>query len=676
MPYKRLNEISKRTFKRRYPFSQTNDHLLMEHQVSDNEVSVDSITCIEQEPSDNIESAVSNTEPNLSNNESVINDVDSVTDQILSESESDDETPHFDLINKTDQYEDYASFLVNWKFSNNVTNTALNELLTFLKNNGHLQLPKDSRTLLETPKKHIIHDVTPGKYIHIGLKNSLENILKNRNCNDLDEIILDFNIDGVPISKSSNSGFWMILFKVYNIRDAPVSTVGIYHGYKKPQCFSDFIRPHIIELKELLAHFSFNGKIIKIKVRAYICDAPAKALLSGIKGHTGYFGCSKCCQEGIFINSRMTFPELSASPRTNNSFREKHDENHHKFTSILEELDIDMVKQIPLDYLHVILLGVVKKLIRMWLNGNLKNRLPSIGVKQINHKLLTMASTQPMEFQRKIRSLDDFGYFKASELRTFLLYSGPVALKDILPPENYHHFLLLHISVRMLCDKHMHKTHLQISKKMLQSFIVNMADLYGDEHIVYNVHSLIHITDEVEKFGCLDEFSSFPFESYMFQIKRLLHKNCQPLTEIANRIMEMNNASYTKNTRAQIKYPLLKKKQNVNGEIIYGEIVLKGFTLNCKPSNQWFLTKTNKVVKFKYARIINDKIIIYCNKVKNTYDFYNTPVKSTALHIYASCGSVEDLHSRLNIADIFMKLFCIENHTDKNLFFFPLLHTN
>lgn len=155
-----------------------------------------------------------------------------------------------------------------------------------------------------------------------------------------------------------------------------------------------------------------------IKVRAFICDTPAKNSICGVKGHNGYSGCGKCNQTGVHLENRMTFPELNAQNRTNKSFREKHDKKHHKYDTPIEELEnIDMINQFPIDYLHNICLGVTKKLIWIWLK-DAKSALPASDVNKINDRLITFSKNQPKDFQRKIRSLSETSDFKGS-LRNF-----------------------------------------------------------------------------------------------------------------------------------------------------------------------------------------------------------------------------------------------------------------
>lgn len=54
----------------------------------------------------------------------------------------------------------------------------------------------------------------------------------------------------------------------------------------------------------------------------------------------------------------------------------------------------------------------------------------------------------------------------------------------------------------------------------------------------YNVHNLVHICNDVETFGPLDEFSAFKFESFMYKLKLKLKTSSRPLHQIVNRIAE------------------------------------------------------------------------------------------------------------------------------------------
>lgn len=284
---------------------------------------------------------------------------------------------------------DIAAFLIEWTLEFNIKRNALNKLLRFLNNNFCPKLPIDSRTLLQTPQKRNEIAINPGRYVHIGIKENLDNFLSN--IPELQEISLDFNIDGVPISRSSNSCFWPILCKPYHSK-GKVFTVGIYHGYNKPNLFSEFLRPFMDELISVTSEFQYESRPIRVSVRAFICDTPARCGVTGTKSHTGYSGCGKCTQQGEYIDHQMTFPETDVVLRTNESFRNLTDEDHHVTTTPILELEsIDMVKQFPLDYLHLVLLGVVRKLLNMWIKGKPPILLPSYDVRSISQRLINIS---------------------------------------------------------------------------------------------------------------------------------------------------------------------------------------------------------------------------------------------------------------------------------------------
>jgi len=88
----------------------------------------------------------------------------------------------------------------------------------------------------------------------------------------------------------------------------------------------------------------------------------------------------------------------------------------------------------------------------------------------------------PIEFQRK-RSLKEIAYWKASEFRQFLLYSGIIVLNNNVPSAIYKHFLLLHVATTILCSASLIVHYLDFGSELLRSFVNHWPKLYGaDTH--------------------------------------------------------------------------------------------------------------------------------------------------------------------------------------------------
>lgn len=72
----------------------------------------------------------------------------------------------------------------------------------------------------------------------------------------------------------------------------------------------------------------------------------------------------------MYLDSRLVFPYVSSANRTDESFRNREDPHHHVRDSIFEHIeDFDMVRSFPVDEMHIVHLGVVKKLIGFWNNS-------------------------------------------------------------------------------------------------------------------------------------------------------------------------------------------------------------------------------------------------------------------------------------------------------------------
>lgn len=105
--------------------------------------------------------------------------------------------------------------LKRWAIEYGITRRALSALLKILISAGFLFLPSDSRTLLKTPRTLPVIDLCGGKYWHGGLRKNIERLFSGIKRNIA--INLSFNIDGLPLFKSSNITFWPILAHIFGL---------------------------------------------------------------------------------------------------------------------------------------------------------------------------------------------------------------------------------------------------------------------------------------------------------------------------------------------------------------------------------------------------------------------------------------------------------------------------
>jgi len=197
---------------------------------------------------------------------------------------------------------------------------------------------------------------------------------------------------------------------------------------------------------------------------------------------------------------------------------------------------IDMTTIFILDYMHLVCIGVMKKLLEMLMYGPLKIRLTRIKKITISQRLLSLRSQIPSEFQRKTRSLFCVRQWKATEFRFFLLYCGPIVLRNVISKNLYRHFLLLHFAFRILCSDRLAIQFNAKAKECLEKFVLLVPELYGREAQVLNMHNLVHIADDVLNMGCsLSRINCFPFENTLGKIKRTLRTSVKPLAQVCRR---------------------------------------------------------------------------------------------------------------------------------------------
>jgi len=534
----------------------------------------------------------------LVNNVYVENSLNS-EDNIISSSESDSGDNLIDNI---------LHKLSNWAVKHKITNVALSDLLKVLHYNHKCfhDFPVDARTLLQTKTSKqslAISEMYPGMYHHFGLEKGIKNTIGNLILkNETVKILL--GIDGLPLAKSSASQFWPILCYIdkQHIIKSPVFLVGLYWGKQKPKNSNNFLSELVKELKELCVNGIYLpcGKR-NIEVHAFCCDMPARSYILGTKGHGGFSSCTKCTTTGVYLDRRVCFPEVNFTKRTHEQFVNKHDDDYQiGDMSILTEIPcINMVDKFPNDYMHCVLLGCVRKIILLWL-GNIKNaplsaRLQSRKVNDITVRLLHLRSSITSDFARLPREINEVMRYKATEFRFFILYSGPVVLKSIISKPFYSHFLCLHVSMTILLS-HRHGQLIDFTNNLLIYFVQKFGELYGDEFISHNIHSLLHLCDDYKNYGPLDNCSCFPFENFMQVLKKMVRSNAKPLEQVIKRYEEYltfnnshhENLSTTCNTdfrKPHTDGPLIQDCSSPQFKIYSGNNVL----INIKSSANCFI---------------------------------------------------------------------------------------
>jgi len=204
----------------------------------------------------------------------------------------------------------------HWAVKHKVSAVALSDLLKILRTHSCFDgLPADSRTILKTPRTIPIQQLAGGQYVHFGLECGLNKAIQSSSSDSVQlrssTIEIQFNVDGIPLAKSSSQQFWPILCCVSSIPNSRPFAVGIFFGKSKPTSSKEFLTSFVQETKKILEdglELSSSGKRFKVKIHSIICDAPARAFICNIKGHTGYFGCGKCVQEGSYVDNRVVFP--------------------------------------------------------------------------------------------------------------------------------------------------------------------------------------------------------------------------------------------------------------------------------------------------------------------------------------------------------------------------------
>lgn len=235
--------------------------------------------------------------------------------------------------------------LIDWVLLYDIPRSAVRSLLAILKP-FHPELPLDPRTLMKTPTHYALKNISGGQYYHFGISGGIQ---LEKGPDGPGPLMLQFNVDGLPLFKSSSTELWPILCYVKQSQLEPF-VVGLYCGKRKPVDIFEYLEDFVNDLSQLLSDGITKNDVHRdVVIDCFVCDAPARAYLKNVKTFSGYYGCEKCKQEGEYVEGKVTFPLTSAPLRTDMDFHRQTNEEHHNGPTPLSSLNFGLVTGFVID---------------------------------------------------------------------------------------------------------------------------------------------------------------------------------------------------------------------------------------------------------------------------------------------------------------------------------------
>ncbi|CAG5072174.1 Protein of unknown function [Cotesia congregata] len=156
--------------------------------------------------------------------------------------------------------------------------------------------------------------------------------------------------------------------------------------------------------------------------------------------------------------------------------------------------------------MHCVFLGVVKQNLRLCFDSLFSGCEFSLrkSIKYVDEKI---KSIKPPSYTSRLpRSVSDYKYWKASELKNWLLYYSLVILKPIMTAVYYEHHKLLVLAISYLSQSSISQVIIDAAQKALDKYVRQYPKLCDPQHMTCNLHQLRHLAKDIFNLGPLPIF--------------------------------------------------------------------------------------------------------------------------------------------------------------------------
>jgi hypothetical protein len=423
------------------------------------------------------------------------------------------------------------------------------------------------------------------------------------------DVVVQLSLDGAQLYRDKESDCWIFVYVIHNLPPEVrytkrfVIPAGFIPGPEKMKHGDSFLYPVLYHISALqneglriwdastCTHIPHSTPFLFVTA-----DGPAMAMVSGMVGHSGRYGCRLYCglpgrrreRDGHYYpvmlkpnaynvtgcdHDDVTFSDLRRYKqgvsmryednlrrllRTENltQFKERRLDTGLSKPTILSGLrySLGIPNIFPLDIMHLVNLNDPDLLLGLW-RGTIKVYPPDnldlwdwrvlVGpVWQSHGKTVALATHFiPSSFGRAPRNPAEkinSGY-KAWEFQIYLIGLGPALFRHILAKEYWVNYCKYVSGIRILQKWRISSHELQRGHQLLCNFAHEFERLYYQrraERIHFarqSIHLLTHIASETIRLGPLSCFSQWTIETAIGNLGEEIRQDWDPYANIAQR---------------------------------------------------------------------------------------------------------------------------------------------
>ncbi|XP_019697442.2 uncharacterized protein LOC109503949 isoform X1 [Harpegnathos saltator] len=248
--------------------------------------------------------------------------------------------------------------------------------------------------------------------------------------------------------------------------------------------------------------------------------------------------------ESTYQDARRAY-EKKDEPRT--------DKRHYKGVKgpsiLMNLLYFDLISGFVVDYMHAILLGVVKSHMEYLFNSTKNkcwvNMTDNIALKDltdtIDSRLLSIQP--PTGISRSPRSIEHCSKWKASEWRSWLLFYCIPCLQDLLKDKYLIHLAMLSRATYILLQHSISRIEIEEAHNLFLQYCYYFQKYFEPKHTIYNLHLLTHVCKCVINWGPLWTHNAFCYEGQNRHLLQLYQSPFQVISQIARKFLTLNSLS-------------------------------------------------------------------------------------------------------------------------------------